>query len=260
MYFWKSLHIKHYMSLPGTVNEEEINLNVYDFDGTIFYTDCTIGFAIWCTKRHPELCSTFWPGITRSFIQYKRKELPNYKLQRRFFSYLTMIDDFDVQIERYWDKYEKKISKWYLEQKRPDDLIISASPDCIIGPIAKRLGVHYVATEYDREYGVFLNNLMYAKEKAKYIFDHGFPVIENFYSDSLSDTPLALCAEKAYIVKHKGTIVVDWPELVTEDVAVPMPKFDAEAEVSAWPDLDKETMEIVKEEIDSGWNVHLKED
>ena len=48
-------------------------------------------------------------------------------------------DDFDEQIERYWDKYEKRISAWYLAQKQPDDLIISASPACIIGPIAKRL-------------------------------------------------------------------------------------------------------------------------
>lgn len=43
------------------------------------------------------------------------------------FSYLTMIDDFDEQIERYWDKYEKRISAWYLAQKRPDDLIVKLS-------------------------------------------------------------------------------------------------------------------------------------
>jgi phosphoserine phosphatase len=41
--------------------------------------------------------------------------------------------------------------------KKDDDLIISASPTCIIEPIAKRLGVNYMATEYDREFGVFLN-------------------------------------------------------------------------------------------------------
>ena len=179
---------------------------------------------------------TFFPGLLRSLIQHKRGKIPNYQLQRKMFSYLTMIDDFDVQIERYWDKYEKKISAWYLAQKKPDDLIISASPDCIIGPIAKRLGVNYMATEYDREYGVFMNNLMYAREKAKYIIDHGFPVIDNFYSDSLADTPLALCAEKAHLVIKKATTVIDWP------------------------DLDSETMNKVKKKIDTGWNIHLKED
>ena len=211
-------------------------MNVYDFDGTIFYSDCAIGFALWCIKRHPKLLVTFMPGMIKTLILYQMRKIPNYQLQRKMFSYLTMIDDYDTQIEKYWDKYESRISKWYLEQKRPDDLIISASPDCIIGPIAKRLGVRYVATEYDREYGVFLNNLMYAREKAKYIYDHGFPLIENFYSDSLADTPLALCAEKAYLVKDHGTTVVDWPE------------------------LDEETMKTVKDKIDTGWRIHMKND
>ena len=78
--------------------------------------------------------------------------------------------------------------------------------------------------------------MMYAKEKARYIIDKGFPVIENFYSDSLADTPLALCAEKAHLVSNKATTVADWPE------------------------MDDATREKVKKKIDTGWNIHLKED
>ena len=210
-------------------------MNVYDFDKTIFPTDCTIGFGFWCMNRHPKLWFEFFPKMIVTLIRRKAGQIPEYLLQRKLFSFLTLIDDFDVQIERYWDKNEKKIAPWYLKQKRADDLIISASPDCIIGPIAKRLGVNFMATEFDREFGVFTNNLMYAKEKAKYIFDHGFPMIENFYSDSLADTPLALCAEKAYLVSNKARTV------------------------KPWPDLDAETMSEVKEKIDTGWNIHLKE-
>ncbi len=211
-------------------------MNVYDFDGTIFPTDCSIGFCIWCMNRHPKLWFTFAPKAIKNVILKKKGKLSEAAMQRKFFSYLTLIDDFDKQIERYWDKNEKKIAPWYLAQKRSDDLIISASPECIIGPIAKRLGVNYMATEYDREFGVYLNNMMYAKEKAKYIIDRGFPVIENFYSDSLADTPLALCAEKAHLVTKKASTVIDWP------------------------DLDKETMGKVKKKIDTGWDIHLKED
>ena len=211
-------------------------MNVYDFDGTIFPGDCSIGFGFWCMRRHPKMYFTFLPKVIRNLILRKMGKMPEYLMQRKMFGYLTLIDDFDEQIERYWDKNEKKIAPWYLAQKRPDDLIISASPDCIIGPIAKRLGVNFMATEFDREYGVFLNNMMYAKEKAKYIIDQGFPLIENFYSDSLADTPLALCAEKAHLVKDKASTVIDWP------------------------DLNKETMSKVKEKIDTGWNIHLKEE
>ena len=210
-------------------------MNVYDFDGTIFPTDCSIGFCIWCMNRHPKLWFTFAPKAIKNMILKKKGKMSEAEMQRKFFSYLTLIDDFDKQIKRYWDKNEKKIAPWYLAQKRSDDLIISASPDCIIGPIAKRLGVNYMATEYDREFGVYLNNMMYAKEKAKYIIDHGFPVIENFYSDSLADTPLALCAEKAHLVTKKASTVIDWP------------------------DLDDETMGKVKKKIDTGWTTHLEE-
>ena len=211
-------------------------MNVYDFDGTIFPGDCSIGFAFWCLKRHPKLWVTYLPDVLKNVILYKRGKVPNYLMQRKMFSYLTMIDDFDEQIEKYWNKNEKKIAAWYLAQKKPDDLIISASPACIIGPIANRLGVKYMATDFDREFGVFVDNLMYAKEKAKYMIDHGFPVIENFYSDSLADTPLALCAEKAHLVTKNASTVVDWPE------------------------LDSEMMNKVKNKIDTGWNIHLKED
>lgn len=210
-------------------------MNVYDFDGTIFASDCSIGFCFWCMNRHPKLWFTFFPKALRNLILKKKGKMPEYLMQRKSFGYLTLIDDFDEQIERYWDKNEKKIAPWYLAQKRPDDLIISASPTCIIEPIAKRLGVNFMATEYDRESGVLLNNIMYAREKARYIIDKGFPRIEHFYSDSLADTPLALLAEKAHLVTDKASTVMDWP------------------------DLDAEMMAKVKAKIDTGWNIHLQE-
>jgi len=209
-------------------------MNVYDFDGTIFPGDCSIGFAIWCMNRHPTLWFTYFPRIAWALVQYKRGKIPNYKLQAVMFSYLTKVDDFDVQIERYWDRNEKRIAPWYLAQKRPDDLIISASPLCIIERIAGRLGVNCVATEYDREFGVFMNNLMYATEKSMYMIEHGLPQIENFYSDSLADTPLALCSDHAHLVTDNATTVADWPK------------------------LDTLTKEKVRKKIDTGWSIHLE--
>ena len=61
-------------------------MNVYDFDGTIFPGDCSIGFAIWCMNRHPKLWFTYFPRIVWTFVQYKRGKIPNYLLQRTMFS------------------------------------------------------------------------------------------------------------------------------------------------------------------------------
>ena len=209
-------------------------MNAYDFDGTIYPKNSTVDFALWCMNRHPKLYFTYSFRVLNAFLMYKIGRMPTYKFQHRLFGFLGKVDDFDIQIERYWDKNESKISEWYLAQKKSDDLIISASPACIIAPIAKRLGVNFVATEYDRECDVFVDNLMYAKEKARYIIDKGFPKIDNFYSDCLSDTPLALCAEKAYLVTGSAT------------------------KVTQWPHLDEKTVKKVKKKINTGWHIHLE--
>ena len=207
-------------------------MNVYDFDGTICYPDSAISFAFYVMNRHPHLWITFFPKALRNLIRCKKGKMTRALMMRRFFEILR-VKDFDRLITRYWETHEKNISAWYLAQKKPDDLIISASPSCIIEPIARRLGVNFVATEYDRDYGVFLDNLMFAKSKARYMIDHGFPMIDNFYSDSLADTPLALCAEKAHMVTGKAQVVTDWPH------------------------LDPETLKEVHRKINSGWTVRL---
>lgn len=140
-------------------------MNVYDFDGTICYPDSSVNFAIYCMNRHPHLWLTFFPKAVRNLIRYKKGKMTRARMMLEFFSILRL-RDFDTLIERYWETHEKNISAWYLAQKKPDDLIISASPSCIIEPIARRLGVQYVATEYDREFGVFTDNLMFAKGKS----------------------------------------------------------------------------------------------
>lgn len=210
-------------------------MNAYDFDGTIYPTNCTIGFAIWCMMRHPKLWITYAPRAFVSVVKFSVGKIPSYRMLRELYRYLRYVDDFEVQIERYWDKNERRISSWYLAQKQSDDLIISASPSCIIEPIARRLGVNYVATDYDREFGALVNNLMYAREKSRYIIDHGFPVIDHFYSDSLSDTPLALCAEHAHFVTKGARKVIDWPE------------------------LDEDTKKKVRKKINTGWTIHLED-
>ena len=42
-------------------------MNVYDFDGTIFKSNCTVSFALWCMMRHPKLWFTYCPGILMAY-------------------------------------------------------------------------------------------------------------------------------------------------------------------------------------------------
>ena len=95
-------------------------MNVYDFDGTIYPSDCSIGFCIWCMNHHPKLWITFFPKALKSMISHKLGKTPRYVMERTFFSFLCKVDDFDEQIEKFRDKHEKRVlasfhlhcSKW----------------------------------------------------------------------------------------------------------------------------------------------------
>ena len=97
-------------------------------------------------------------------------------------------------------------------------------------PAARR--VHHAAHQYAGHQNQRLHYLR-RQGKARYMIDHGFPVIEHFYSDSLADTPIALCAEKAHFVTDKAQTVSDWPH------------------------LDPKTMKEVRRKINTGWTIFI---
>ena len=93
-------------------------MNVYDFDGTIFPGDCSIGFAFWCLKRHPKLWFSYLPDVLKHVILYKKGKVPNHLMQRKMFSYLTMIDDLFMlkEIPAKGSSNHKKAQIGYAEQ------------------------------------------------------------------------------------------------------------------------------------------------
>ena len=194
-------------------------MRVYDFDKTIFYPDCTYLFIKWCVRRYPSLIYKYLPKFTLRCVLYKLKILRKHEIEEDMFEFIRYIPDIDKEIEMFWDAKEGNISEWYLKQKRSDDLVISASPEFIIKPIARRLNINYIATELDMNTLKIIGRSCYGRQKVKAILDSGIFLnnnVEEFYSDSLSDTPLALCAEKAFLVKEKATEPVPWPELTPE--------------------------------------------
>lgn len=187
-------------------------MNVYDFDNTIYDGESVFDFFIFLLKKKPVLIK-YMPIVIRAFLGYKLCRITKEELieiaenyVKKFFCYF---DNMDALIVEFWDKNMHKIKKFYLKNKRPDDLIISASWDKLIEEIAKRIGInYYIASSIDEE-NFRVKFLCYRENKVE-IFKKIYKdkKIENFYSDSKNDIPMMEFSENAYIVKGKKIIKV----------------------------------------------------
>lgn len=177
-------------------------MNVYDFDKTIYDGDSTADFYLFSLKRHKKII-TLAPSLFGAFMKYyvfKIGTKTDFKqVMYRFLRYC----DTDRDIADFWEINKNKIKKYYLNQKKDDDVIISASPEFLLEPIMRILNINtLMASRVDKHTGIYDGINCHGKEKVLRFYDK-FPngKIEEFYSDSYSDTPLAEIANKAYIIK-----------------------------------------------------------
>jgi hypothetical protein len=130
--------------------------------------------------------------------------------KQRMLHFLSYIDDVDGVVDAFWRENMSRIKAWYPPRHRPDDVVVSASPEFLIRPACERLGIAWViGSPVDKHTGVFHGPNCHGKEKVVR-FQAIFPGarIGEFYSDSHSDDPLAALAERAYLVK--GERLLPW--------------------------------------------------
>ncbi len=177
-------------------------MNTYDFDQTIYRRDSSVDFYLYCLRRFPHLVLPTIPKSLVAALAYKRGKTDTKRLKEQLFSFLPGLDA-EAEAERFWQTHESGIGRWYLEQKQDDDLILSASPEFLLRPIARRLGAALIATPMDPATGKILGKNCHDAEKVRRFYE-AYPGAhtERFYSDSLSDTPMARLADEAFLVKN----------------------------------------------------------
>lgn len=185
-------------------------MNVYDFDNTIFKGDSTAKFYLFCLRRHKKIifCS---PSLLKAFLSYyvfKKGDKTDFK--EKMFGFLRYCENIDEDIHEFWERNIKNIKKFYILQKNNDDVIISASPRFLLTPACEKLDIKYlIASEVDKKTGKYTGINCHGSEKVRrFRKQFGETEIDNFYSDSYSDTPLAEIALKAFLVK--GDTITAW--------------------------------------------------
>ena len=179
-------------------------MNVYDFDKTIYAGDSTVNFYLYCLRIKPSLIR-YLPMQAFYGILFILKIMPKLKFKTHFFRFLKGINNVDALVKDFWDHNTNKIYDFYMKQKDKNDLIISASPEFLLKDICDRLEVQLIGSLVNKNTGKFTGDNCYGKEKVNRYYKIYNEEINEFYSDSYSDTPLANIAKKAYIC-DKGKV------------------------------------------------------
>ena len=186
-----------------------MNINVYDFDNTIYKGDSTLDFYFFCLRRHKKTL-LYIPRQLVATLSYILKKSTKTQYKQRFFGFLNAIEDLDDTLNAFWRKNIHKIAPWYLKQKSDRDVIISASPHFLLEKVCQELGIRYlIASDVDKRTGVFYGPNCYGDEKVRRLREM-FPdaKINRFYSDSYSDMPLAKIADNSFLIK--GQEIIEW--------------------------------------------------
>lgn len=185
-------------------------MRVYDFDKTIYEGDSSVDFFKYCLKKNRK-CVLVLPKLLLVFILYVLKIYEKEKFKSCFFSIVKYFDNIDKVVKDFWDKKEYKLKDFYLNQRKKDDIIISASPEFLLKPVAKKYKFNLIASRVNKKTGEFLSKNCYGEEKVSRLKEEmKIDSIDEFYSDSLSDLPLSNIAKKSFIIKDDK--IIPWNE------------------------------------------------
>lgn len=184
-------------------------VNIYDFDETIYENDSTRDFYFYCLKHHKKMLLSV-PAMAWAFLMYILGVKTKTQFKEKMYRFLAYIPDIDFAVNDFWDKHKHGIKDWYKNRQKSDDIIISASPEFLLKPICEQIGInHLIASRVDKHTGIYTGENCWGEEKIKRLYAE-FPdaVCNEFYSDSLSDAPLADIAATAKIIR--GNEIIDW--------------------------------------------------
>lgn len=190
---------------------KEEHMNVYDFDKTIYNGDSTVDFYFYCIKKYPKIL-LYLPSLCFYAVVFALGIYNKTKFKEKFYLFLCEIKDIDEAVQAFWKKYAYKIKDFYKARQNVNDVIISASPEFLLKHICIELGIkHLIASRVDKKTGSYTGENCYGEEKVvrlnQYYKEYK---INEFYSDSLSDAPLAEISEKSFMVK--GNDIIPWKD------------------------------------------------
>lgn len=182
-------------------------MNIYDFDDTIYDGDTFVDIIKYSLVKHPLITLGSIFKTIPLFKKYKKKKIEFEQVKEVLLSFLFKIKNRDEYIDKFIESKKNKIKKWYYENQKENDLIISASYELWIKPFCNKIGIkNVIATRTDNN-GRIIGKNCKREEKVRRLYEL-FPnakIIES-YSDSASDIPMLEIAKKPFVVENDNVI------------------------------------------------------
>ena len=187
-----------------------VRMDVYDFDGTLYDGDSTRDFLLWCARRYPGVLLTLPKTGVAAIRCYKLHTMEKTSFKRVLYRFLARVPYIEAELARFWEARSCRIGGPCNPQ--PDDLVISAGPEFLMHGVCKERGLVLIASQVDPHTGEVLGPNCSNDEKPRR-FRKAYPnaEIDNFYSDSRNDDPLAAMAKRAFLVDIPSNTIKPWP-------------------------------------------------
>ncbi|MDR1563924.1 MAG: haloacid dehalogenase-like hydrolase [Oscillospiraceae bacterium] len=181
-----------------------MQIDVYDFDGTVYNGDSSFDFCMFCLAKRPYIAIMLpWQGLGVFCMLFKL--MPSYKWKAMIFSFLRIIDG-EKLVKEFWQKKSSKIHSWFLPENRARySVVASASPEFLLKIPCQKYDIPLlIGTQMDIKTGRITGLNCRHNEKVKRL-NAAMPKTEiiAMYSDSKpADGPLfELAQERYHVVK-----------------------------------------------------------
>lgn len=191
-------------------------MNGYDFDKTILKGNSVCRFSIFCYIRLPYLWLLL-PQLLLAVILRGLRIIKKDPYLRMLEWFIVLVPHRERFVKRFWDKNIRHVKQWYLNARKDDDVIISASPAYLIEEACARLNVRCITSPSNKN-GHVVGKHCYGEQKVvRFREEFGNAPLETFYSDSMSDAPMLKLAKRGYLVKgDKITLIFQNGERVSQ--------------------------------------------
>lgn len=189
-------------------------MNVYDFDNTLYKGESSYDFFFFCIKKKIILIK-YIPIVLYHLYKYKKVKIDFQQLIDSFNKIFEKVfkneEELNDLSKQFWNKNINKLKDNLINNLTDKDIIITGSPDFLMNTIKDKLNVKIISTKVNLKTKK-IEFLCLGNNKVK-IFKELYPneIINNFYTDSLNDSPLMEISKNVYLVKkNKINFIKNW--------------------------------------------------